>query len=96
MKNRISVESVKLKCTCCGKQIKSLYPKQQSDTPAEFGMYNRSIVGNISGNYGSAFDGDIFLIAICDSCMSFAIKDQRVLHVQNYLEEFLPIIESQH
>ena len=49
------------------KEIKPYLP-DENDKP-EYGMWEDGIVEIINGGYGSNFDGNKYLIAICDDCI---------------------------
>lgn len=68
-------------CISCNQQIKPLSISLDED---EKGMFLDGAVGRIEVGYGSSFDGNIYLIAICDSCIE-AKKESLVL-LGNYLE----------
>jgi hypothetical protein len=75
------------KCICCNKEINTPYPDNE-------GMWDDAVVGNISGNYGSRLDGDIFEIAICDICLNEKTLEGTVRYVDNYMypgSEFIPL-----
>lgn len=54
-------------CIKCNKEIKPYLP-DENDKP-EYGMWEDGIVEIINGGYGSNFDGNKYLIAICDDCI---------------------------
>lgn len=68
-----------MKCFCCGFEVEPLY-----ESTDEKGMWNNGIVDKISANYGSKFDGESFLIAICDNCIES--RNQRLNPIGNYME----------
>lgn len=55
-------------CIKCKKEIKPIEPELHS-TPEYSGMWENGIVEAISAGYGSRFDGNIYIIAICDDCI---------------------------
>ncbi len=58
-------------CICCNKEIKPLYPELSN---GERGMYYHGIVDSIYAGYGSRFDENKYLIAICDDCVEEKVK----------------------
>ncbi len=56
-----------MKCICCGKEILPLYENK-------YNMWNGGIVEKISAGYGSDYDGEQFIIAICDECVKIKLK----------------------
>ena len=68
-----------MKCFCCGSGVEPLYKSTD-----EKGMWNNGVVDKISVNYGSKFDGESFLIAICDNCIES--RKQRLKPIGNYME----------
>ena len=71
-------------CMICGKEIKNF--DTSSKTKPEQGMWEGGIVDKISANYGSTLDGNMYIIAICDSCMIKHID--RIEYVGNYMENY--------
>ena len=67
-----------MKCIFCKINIKEIEKSRKPDG----GMYFDAVVDSISANYGSKFDGDIFLIAMCDEC----IENENVKKIGNYLD----------
>ncbi len=64
---------------------------------AENRMWLDGVVGNISAGYGSSKDGDQYVIAICDDCITEKIEDGSMAHTGNYMSrttEVLNIIEE--
>ena len=55
------------KCVCCEKEITPLASSKCDPANA---MWHDGVVDRIGAGYGSKFDGDVFLIAICDDCIS--------------------------
>ena len=43
------------------------------------------VVGNISAGYGSNYDGESYVIAICDGCINLKVKDGSIQYVSNYM-----------
>lgn len=53
-------------CIGCGLELKPLY---DVDFEPHRSMWDGGTVDRIYCNYGSEFDGDMYLIAICDTCI---------------------------
>ena len=76
-------------CICCNKKIEPIYnevSEEQLIFEKEKGIWNDGIVGSISAGYGSNKDGDIFMIAVCDECLSSKIETGTIALIDNYIE----------
>lgn len=68
-----------MKCIKCNKIIEELkFNKEDPNSPPS--IYNRvmwegGIIGLIEGNYGSLYDGDKYIIALCDDCITQTTND---------------------
>lgn len=69
-------------CIKCDFEIKPIEPDHHKRP--ESSMWNGGIVDRISAGYGSKLDGNMYIIAICDSC----VKDnkQKLQFMGNYME----------
>ena len=68
-----------MNCIICGKEIKSLetisdYRISQGVDYIISGMYEDAAVHEFICGYGSRFDGDHYIIGICDNCLEYKIK----------------------
>ncbi len=75
-----------LKCICCNKIIEPLLHKGEVfniDNHPERGMYMDAAVDVIAANYGSIYDGNVYLIALCDDC----IKKKKPILLRNYMDD---------
>jgi hypothetical protein len=55
-------------------------------------MIDNGIIHIIDAGYGSNYDGDQFVIAICDDCIKENLEDATLLYYGNYMytrEEFI-------
>ena len=48
-------------------------------------MIDNGIIHIIDAGYGSRFDGDQFIIAICDDCIKENLADATLLYYGNYM-----------
>ena len=48
-------------------------------------MWNDGVVNLISAGYGSRFDGDEFIIAICDDCLEKKLMTGNLAFINNYM-----------
>lgn len=48
-------------------------------------MSTDSVVGKLEANFGSKHDGDIFIMAICDSCIDKKLASHTLLYKGNYM-----------
>jgi hypothetical protein len=81
-----------MKCICCEKKIELLHKQEQESEEdlifskkAENSMWNGAIVGTIDAGYGSIFDGDQFVIGICDECIKTKSSQTTLVYVGNYM-----------
>ena len=71
-------------CIICGKEMTLIYPEFWKDgNKAESAMWSGGIVGRINANYGSTFDSDMFIIAICDKCVEKNLN--KLVYLGNYM-----------
>jgi hypothetical protein len=42
-------------------------------------------IGQLQVNYGSKFDGDVLIIAICDKCITTKLNSHTLLYIDNYM-----------
>ncbi len=59
--------SITRRCVSCQCEVHPIYDIEEKP---ENGMWLNATVGRFTANYGSIFDGDEFVIAVCDACMS--------------------------
>lgn len=75
-----------VKCICCEKLIERLYPDHGVDAQKPWqGMWSNGIVDRIEAGYGSLVDGDMFIIAICDTCIDRKAKEGIAIWAGNYM-----------
>lgn len=69
-------------CMCCGKDIKLIHGDISKPEDACWlnGSVNKFTIG-----YGSKFDGDVYIIALCDDCIDKNLDRLEFDH--NYLKE---------
>jgi hypothetical protein len=82
-------------CICCKKNnVKLLTFGEENQTPLEEDilfknskteMVDGGIIQIIDAGYGSKHDGDRFIIAICDDCISQNKEDSTLLYFGNYM-----------
>ena len=72
------------KCICCGKEVKPFrFNTDDNFINPESDMWDSAVVDKISAGYSSEYDGDMFIIAICDECIT--LHKDRLTIVGNYL-----------
>jgi len=84
MRQGRTVKTKKIKepvvCMFCGKVLKSIHDKS-------YGMIDGGMVGHIMAPYGSVLDGDVYQIAICDTCIEQKEKEDKVILLGSYCFE---------
>ena|SRR5260221_121724 len=70
-------------CLCCDKKIKAIHPEHTKHP--ESGAYHDGIVDKIAAGYGSKFDTEMFIIAICDDCMDNLKAANKLKYAGNYM-----------
>jgi hypothetical protein len=60
-----------IRCVCCEKLIETLFA---DETRPQSGAYRNAVVDTLTAGYGSKFDMDRLLLAVCDECMERAIQ----------------------
>jgi hypothetical protein len=90
-----------MKCICCEKKIKLLHKQEQpSEEDLIFSsdkvsaLWDASMVGRLSAGYGSIFDGDQFVIGICDECIKTKASESTLVYVGNYMFKVSEDIEK--
>lgn len=73
-------------CICCNKEIKPIHPNHIRFP--ESGMYDGGIVDKISAGYGSNHDTDMFIIAICDTCITELRENNKITYAGNYMNHY--------
>lgn len=74
-----------LNCIICDKEIKEIYPSSQNKENWYNGMFSGGAVDQIVVNYGSIFDGDKFVICICDECLTKKLKENKIKFLGSYM-----------
>ena len=64
-------------CISCDKEIKSLVPEMEFKTPEE-DMWENGIVTRAAAGYGSNHDTNIYVIALCDSCITYLEEEKKI------------------
>ena len=78
------IGGVSKRCICCSTEIPPI-DYSGGDTPWT-GMWNGGIVDRIAANYGSIFDENIYVIAVCDSCIKQKEAEGIVHYTSNYMQ----------
>jgi hypothetical protein len=84
-------------CICCKKNIVKPHDVKEEDVKEEDLIWDENraidrhmvddgIIHIINAGYGSKHDGDQFIIAICDDCISENLRDQTLLYYGNYMD----------
>jgi len=77
--NNFFKEGYIIKCIICSEEIKLL-----SDTNLlHQAMWHNGIVDKIAAPFGSIFDGNMYIIGICDKCIKE--KEDKLIYVGDYL-----------
>ena len=66
----------KVMCFGCGRLIMLLYAP--SDKPWR-DIWDNGIVSKIIAGYGSKFDGNEYLLGVCDTCIEHNVRLRRVI-----------------
>lgn len=80
----IAKPTVSRRCICCGFEIKPIHGGGD-DKPWQ-GMWLDGTVDKIAANYGSELDGDMYVVALCDSCVRAKLKDGTIEYAGNYMQ----------
>ena len=69
-------------CFKCGSDIKLIHPTHK----LESAMWLDGIVDRIAAPYGSDFDGDMYIVGICDKCIKADKKtNKRLVYIGDYM-----------
>ena len=72
-----------LTCVCCGKGIDLLY---SAGTP-HYSNWNSGNTAELISSYGSTHDGGVFLISICDDCLTTKTKNGTIIYLHDIFEK---------
>jgi hypothetical protein len=88
--NNAQVIKTSIPCICCGKSLE--VERLANDDPEEFTVnivdrrgFDGGMAARISCGYGSRLDGNVYMIAICDSCARKKQKEGLLTYVYNYI-----------
>lgn len=81
-----AVNGAERPCICCEEKIKPHYP-EHTRFP-EQGSYSGGTVDKISIGYGSIYDTDQYVIALCDKCLTRLKEENKIEYVGNYMHHF--------
>jgi hypothetical protein len=82
-RRKILEETVSVPCLMCGTAVQQMnYPDPVGITGA---CIHGGVVEAIWGGYGSMYDNRIFLIALCDACLTQAHAAGRAVDLGGYL-----------
>jgi hypothetical protein len=82
--NNLDKPIVIRRCICCWFEIKPI--NGVDDKKPWQGMWLDGIVDKIAANYGSDFDGNIYIVALCDSCLKARLKDGIIEYIGDYMQ----------
>lgn len=74
-----------MNCICCGESIDDSGPTLNS--PPENSCWNSGVVDKISSGYGSIHDGSVFLICVCDKCLTQKRDNGTIIFLYDYMNE---------
>ena len=72
-----------VRCVVCGTVLPQLEP--EIETLNANALFEDGLVDTISAGYGSRHDGDVYVIAICDACVTKKKEDGSLIYLRNYL-----------
>jgi hypothetical protein len=61
-------------CFGCGKEITKFETNVGKSIHPEHDIWNNAVVDILSAGFGSKFDGNVYIIALCDDCIEKNIK----------------------
>ena len=64
--------SASRRCICCSKELKPMF---EDDRLPEDGCWLDAVVAKVTVGYGSQFDGNDYVIGVCDECLNSKVKD---------------------
>lgn len=77
-----------LPCICCGKRIKK---EHYASDITQYNVNHTNMSGGtaarIECGYGSRLDGDMYIIAICDDCLTKTKASKRITYLGNFISE---------
>lgn len=82
----IEVVKRRVNCIVCKSKLRPSMDAELTEQTADFTPLLDGAVARISCGYGSALDGNIYIIAVCDTCLKEAAKTTRLVYTGNYLK----------
>ena len=80
------ITKAEVPCMICDKIIQTLESPCKAENEKELHsrlMWDDGLIDVISAGYGSIHDEDVFLIGICDKCISKLKKDKKIHFLYN-------------
>jgi len=68
-------------CIICGGKIITLDPKIYDTTQVEHMMWDKGVVTTVRMPYGSKFNGNEYIIGVCDECIEHMINDKIIKEI---------------
>lgn len=74
-------------CICCGKQLKQSMEDEEliSFRSIERQPFSGGMAGTISAGYGSTHDTKVYMIAVCDDCITDKMSESKLIYVYTYM-----------
>jgi hypothetical protein len=76
-----------IKCITCGKELKPIGEAPTTIHEAAQFPWENGVVDIVVGNFGSCYDLNEYLVAICDPCIQDAIKAGRLISGRNRMDD---------
>lgn len=84
--NNARVVKKSLPCVCCGKQLTVACGDEEfTINTVDHQGFNDGMAGGISTGYGSRFDTNVYMIALCDNCIEQKQAEGRLTFVYSYM-----------
>lgn len=83
--NNARVVKTTLPCICCGVELSPTWKEETITVNSVSQTIRRWMAGSISCGYGSTLDTNVYMIAVCDSCIKERVASGKLTFVYSYM-----------
>lgn len=84
--NKALVVKASLPCICCGTELSPSCGNVEITVNTVDGQsLHNGMAGGIDCGYGSSHDTNVYMIAVCDACITQKVKENRLTFVYSYM-----------
>lgn len=85
--NKATVLKDSLPCICCGKELFQSMEDEQKITldSVSHQPFSGGMAAPIDAGYGSIFDTNVYIVAICDVCIEQKCRENKLTFIYSYM-----------